>query len=325
MEGRDQPQETSQKLRLVYHAERAARRWRNFAFLAFFLAIVMVGSAITLSTKPGLVGGKAFDEDHIGLIQMDGVILSSALWIERLERMVQDDHVRGIIVEINSPGGTLAASEALLRAIERARESKPLVAVIDAVGASGAYLAALGSERIFSGETSTIGSVGVYFRWYEGEELLQKIGLRERQVQSGPLKGTPRLASDTSSEAVAALESNVEDAFDWFVTELQLSRSLSPSTLATVTKGGTFIGRRALDMGLVDAIGQRRSASRWIIDHYSLDDNLGIEVWAPTPEDWIDGLFSVALSRVLGPIGVSPGAFGEAQRAEGLLALWEVN
>src|SRR6478736_2280344 len=141
---------------------------------AFFLFVLAVFTLVFLVFR-GSTGERAglFGE-KIGVVDLDGVILSPTETVEQLRKLADDDSVKAIILHVNSPGGGVAASEEIYREVKRIRDEKKkrIVAAIESVGASGAYYVSSATNKIYADEGSIVGSIGVISEWVNYGDLL---------------------------------------------------------------------------------------------------------------------------------------------------------
>ncbi len=153
-----------------------------------------------------------------------------------------------MILSIDSPGGTTTGAEKLYEAIRRLAAKKPVVAVVNNMAASGAYIAALSADQIVAHGNSLVGSIGVLIQYPNIASLLDKIGVKIDAVKSSPLKAEPSGYEPTSPEVRQALASLVDDSYAWFKDLVQKRRQLSDAELAAVDNGRVFTGRQALGL-----------------------------------------------------------------------------
>ena len=134
------------------------------------------------------------------------------------------------------------------------------MAFVDGTAASGGYITAIAADHIVARETSLVGSIGVLFQYPDLSGLLDHVGVKVEEVKSAPLKAEPSPFKPTSPEARAALQSVVNDTYDWFKRLVRERRGMSDSELATASTGQIFSGHQGVPMKLVDAIGAERDA-----------------------------------------------------------------
>jgi protease-4 len=237
-----------------------------------------------------------------------------------------------VIVSINSPGGTVAGSEALYDGLRRLSEKKPVVAVIEGVAASGAYIAAMGAERIFAPRTAIVGSIGVIFQYPNFHDLLKHVGVAVEEIKSSPLKAAPNGYEPTSPEARAAIMSLVDDTYGWFKNLVRERRQVDDAKLALVADGRVFTAHQALPLNLVDQLGDERAARAWLKDKKGVSEDLKVRDWKGrsfgSEFRWLGGLASFADGLgfpLLGALLGSESILAAAARVQldGLLAIWQ--
>jgi protease-4 len=246
--------------------------WRVLAFLLLVAALLMAALAA------GGRGALVKRADHIARVKVSGFVGDQTATLDMFEKIARSG-ARGVIVQINSPGGATNGGEALYNGLRKLSKEKPTVAVIDGLGASAAYMAALGTDHIVSRRAALVGSIGVLVQYPNVWRLLDTIGVKVETVKSSPLKAAPNGVEPTSPEALAALASLVDDTYDWFKGLVKERRGVDDATLTVVTDGRIFTGKQALDLKLVDEIGDEDSAIAW------LETTRGVPVDLPV-EDW---------------------------------------
>ena len=148
----------------------------------------------------------------IARVTIEGLIRGNRQRVEALERLSESSSAKAVIVHINSPGGTVAGSEELDDSLIRLKAKKPLVVVVDGIAASGGYIAAVASDRVFAQQSSIVGSIGIIFQYPNFTDLLKTIGVQVESIKSTPLKASPNGLEPTSPEARAAVEALVKDS-----------------------------------------------------------------------------------------------------------------
>ncbi|MGL5113703.1 MAG: signal peptide peptidase SppA, partial [Beijerinckiaceae bacterium] len=236
----------------------------------------------------------------------------------------------GVLMIIDSPGGTVPGSEALHESLRRLAEKKPVVAVVNNLAASGGYIAAMGADRIVARQTALVGSIGVLFQFPNVSQLLEKVGVKVETVRSAPLKASPSGLEPTSPEAREAVNALVMESYDWFKGMVKTRRNLSDAELATVADGRVFSGRQGIGLKLVDEVGGEREAVVWLQREKGISANLPIREYRKR-SNFEELGFSGAAARFavwMGFDGLATTIERQAARAEvltldGLLALWQ--
>ena len=140
-----------------------------------------------------------------------------------------------------------------------------MVVVVDGLAASGGYIAALGSDYIIAGETSLVGSIGVLFQYPNFTDALKSLGIKVEEIKSSPLKAAPNGFEPTSPEARAAIEAIVMDSYAWFRGLVKERRAMDDALLEKVADGRVFTGRQAVELKLVDQLGDEKAAVAWLV------------------------------------------------------------
>ena len=306
---------------------RRLRRRLTFWRAAAVIAVIAIVALVAWGRGGFLRGGALTPQ--IARITSGGVITGDRDTIKLVDD-VAASRASAVILAIDSPGGTTTGAEKLYDAIRRLAAKKPVVSVVGTMAASGAYIAALGSDRIFARGNSLVGSIGVLFEYPNVSKLLDTIGVHMESVKSSPLKAAPNGLEPTSPEARAALAALVADAFDWFKSLVRERRGMDDAQLAAVSDGRVFSGRQGVPLKLVDAIGGEREAIEW------LEQNRGVAKGLPV-RDWRRGGglgrlgllgFAALAADSLGLSGVAANMeniekIQQLRSLDGLLAVWQ--
>jgi protease IV len=250
---------------------RQVRFWRIIAFAIVALIIVGLGARFA---------GLGRSQPHIARLAISGLITGDAETL-KLIRDIAKSKAAAAVLTIDSPGGTTAGSEIVYDELRLLAAKKPVVAVVGNMAASGAYVAALGADRIFARGNSLVGSIGVLVEFPNVSGLLDKIGVKLESIKSSPLKAAPNGLEPTSEAARAAMAALVGDSFDWFKGLVKERRRLSDDELAAVSDGRIFTGRQGLPLRLVDAIGGEREAIAWMEKEKGVAKDLPVRDWKP--------------------------------------------
>ena len=251
---------------MILERRRVRRRlafWRIVAIVAVAVAVIAL-----LPGFPDEAG------DHVARVTIDGIITDDAERERAILDVAEDEDAKALLLRVNSPGGTVVASETIYEAVRKVAAKKPVVVVMDEVAASGGYVAALAGERIFARGNTLTGSIGVVMEAPNVAGLLDKLGVGVTRIKSGPLKAEPSLTTVPSTEAIAAQEDLIADTFAWFRDLVAQRRGLEGQALSRVTDGRAFTGRQALELGLVDALGDEEAARDWLAAEHGIDSEL---------------------------------------------------
>ena len=245
--------------------------WRIGAILFAVAAAIAVFASQNDSTLPGL----GF-EPYVARVSVEGFISDDREQRKLLKTMGESDQVRGVILFVNSPGGTTSGAEALYHSLRTLAEKKPVVAVFGTAATSAAYLAGIAADHIIARGNSITGSVGVILQWAEFSELLRNWGVKIEEIRSGPLKAVPSPFTPPDQAGRAVVEELVNESRDWFVDLVTQRRQISAEALEQVKTGRIYTGRQALQIGLIDELGDEASALRWLEEKRGVNKGLKI-------------------------------------------------
>ncbi len=216
--------------------------------------------------------GKGWSQPKILIVEVEGMLTNASSggllqptenpvskFAQELDRAAKDPQIKAVVLRINSPGGTVTASDTMHHLViaYKNKTHKPVVAATQEIAASGGYYVALSADKIVAHPTSVIGSIGVIFNTFDLEGTMSKIGVRNEAVKSGPLKDMASPLHKLSDAERAVMQSMVDDYYARFVSILRAHRPITDEkTLALVTDGRVFTGEQAKTLGLVDQTGQ---------------------------------------------------------------------
>ena len=272
--------------------------WRGFA-VAAILAIVV--GALSFGDRLAARG------DHVARFAIEGVILDDARRDRLLREMAAADHVKALIVQVNSPGGTTVGSEAVFDALRRVAAKKPVVAVMGEVAASGGYVAAIAADHVIARGSTLTGSIGVILEYPDLTEVMARWGVGLETVRSSDLKGEPSPFRPTPPAARAMEDALVADSYAWFRDLVAERRGLSGRALDAVANGRVFTGRLAREADLIDAIGGEPEAVAWLESRDAGLRGLPVRDWEVERETGL-------LPSVLGAAGSTGGILNEISR-----------
>ncbi len=253
---------------------------RNWRLLAIVLAVV---AALVLFAKPfqdktsGGLTATSLKGDYIARVSIDNVIIEDSDRSDILESLKKDNSVKALIVQINSPGGTMAGSEILYNQLRDIASVKPVVAIMGSIAASGGYMTAIAADRIFAQEGTLTGSIGVIFQTAEVTDLADRFGVKFLTYKSSPLKASPSPFEKVTPEVEQAVKSIITDSYDIFVDMVQARRKIDRETLLTLADGRVYTGRQALKAQLIDAIGSEKQALKWLHNKRQIKDSLPVK------------------------------------------------
>ncbi len=230
---------------------------------AFFLFVLAVFSLVYLTLHAGS-GDASFSGfgGRIGVVDLDGVILSPEPVVGELKKFGDDSSIKAIIIHINSPGGGVAASEEIYREVKRVRQEKkkPVVVSIETVGASGAYYISSAASKVYADNGSIVGSIGVIAEWVNYGDLLKWAKLKSVVLKTGEFKDTGNPARDLTPAEQAYMQSLIDNMFGQFIQAVADGRGMKFDDVKAIANGKVWTGEQALSMKLIDNIGDFQAA-----------------------------------------------------------------
>ncbi|MBM3554244.1 MAG: signal peptide peptidase SppA [Alphaproteobacteria bacterium] len=277
--------------------------WRGLALLAIVIAVAVAAHEF------GLYPHRPYIARHT----IDGFIGADEAEIAALEDLAEDGRARGLVLHVNSPGGTTTGGEALYTAIRRIAERKPTVAVMGSLATSAGYMVAIGADRVIARETTLTGSIGVLMQSVEVTRMLDKLGIAPVTIKSGPLKAVPSPFETLDEAGRKVVQEAIDDTHAWFAALVAERRGFQADKMGEIADGRIFTGRQARAAGLVDEFGGEAEALAWLESKGVAADLPVRDVKIRRPgENVIDELLGRAMARL-----------GLARlRLDGLVSVW---
>ncbi len=266
------------------------RRWSCFwgVFVAsLVMCLIFSASQIDPAYPPS--------QEQIARVNIEGVIYDDEYRLEMLREIQKRDDVKALIVNINSPGGTVFASEEIYGHIRKIADNVPVVSLMRDSAASGGYIAALAGDHMIAGHTTVTGSIGVISEVPNVTELMDNIGVSTTITRSSEAKGGVSPTHEPTPEELADKQQLIDGMYDWFRGLVGERRALSGNALLSVTQGTVYTGDQALDLGLIDEIGGHDEAMAYFETQDASLKDLEIVDWEPdyselSPEAYVKSL-----------------------------------
>tara|TARA_Y100001954_G_scaffold229461_1_gene275509 strand:- start:284 stop:1201 length:918 start_codon:yes stop_codon:yes gene_type:complete len=299
---------------MAYGSDYLVDRRRLKRRLTFWRIATVVAVVAAIVIGYGRFGGPLGGGDFIARVEVKGVILHDDDRIREIRELAKDDSVKAVIVRIDSPGGTVVGGETLHNALLSLGEEKPLVAVMDGIATSAAYMTAIATDRLFAREGTLTGSIGVILQTTEITKLLEMVGVSARSFKSGLLKATPSPLEPLTPQVAAATQSLVAEMFRMFRDMVLLRRGMSPAEARKFSDGRVFTGLQALKAGLIDQIGGEEDAKAWLTEQKNVPAGLKIRTIRIKPDapNLLVRLDSLARKTIL----------SERLTLDGLISIW---
>ena len=271
----------------------------------FILVILFFSTAIVINQNYK-------KNPFIAKIYLEGMITSESNLVEKIDQLKQKQNLKGILLTINSPGGTFVSSKEIYDTLKFFDEKIPVAIYMKEVATSGAYLVSLGADQIFANTGTITGSVGVILQTADISVLLNKIGVSPLVIKSGDLKAIPNPLEKTNDEQIKYIKNVVLLMQEEFSKIVKLERELTWDNLEKISDGRIFTGNQAKEINLIDEIGAENDAIDWIKKKAGLDDNIKIIDYAK--EDSFFDFLNLKFLKKFNDMNV--------KLNDGILAIW---
>ena len=293
------------------------------------IAIIAVVSVLLLSFI-GIVfgiyflttgkGTSVFQGDSVAVIRLEGVISGSGdtggllgggsaanpeVFAANLKEALEDDSVKAIIIRVNSPGGSPAASQEMYEEVKKAAKKKPVIASVAEVAASGSYYAISPVEEIISPKAADIGSIGVFIEIPNLEELYRKLGVKVVIIKEGKYKAMGDPSKPLTAEEQKVLQNYAFEIYNQFINDVAAARKkLTVSEVKKLATGRTWPATQAKELDLIDSFGDYQDSIKRAAKLGKIKGEPNIVTYEE--EDW----FSLVKSgiKALGNFGRLPSA-----------------
>lgn len=273
--------------------------WRMFAFLALILLVIAVVGDSKMGINP-------ISQDYIARIKIDGIIYENNTRDEIIKEIAEDNNIKAVILEVNSPGGTAVGGETLYKAIKKLNDKKPVITVMHSLAASAGYLITLGSERIYAHNGTITGSIGVIMEIPNLKNLADKVGVKFDYVRTSPIKGSPTLFEEKNEAALKVLDEMMNDFFVYFKAVVAEERKLDKPTIDRLADGRIFSGVSAKKNRLIDDIGGEEEAVNWLKKNKKISKNLEVkDVKLYRNEDRLEEFLGGASESLSSPFNIN--------------------
>lgn len=270
------------------------------------LCVLLVLAIVSVAMQMDKRGVFCSTEKKIALITVDGPIVggdeqgavfgattaTSGTLMRQIREATADEQVGAILLRLDSPGGSAAATQEVARELQRAKDKHiPIIVSMGDTAASGAYWLATYGDKIFANPSTITGSIGVYMSYYDVQGLSKKIGVHEEKIKSGMHKDIFSPFRDMTPEERQITQQMVNDMYNQFVMVVAKGRHMDPAVVKPLADGRIYTGTQAKALGLIDELGNYYDALNYTKKklHISDDDCIvtydDMENW----KQWVHG------------------------------------
>jgi len=258
--------------------QRRARMWGIFFKLLTFayITLILVMAVDWKSRTESMTGGSK----HTAMVEVNGLIgpgtdASADKVTTALQAAFKDKNTQGVVVRINSPGGSPVQSQAIYDEMKRLRKKYPdipLYAVVDDICASGGYFIAVGADRIYVSKSSLVGSIGVLMNGFGFTGLMDKLGIERRLITAGENKGMLDPFSPLSDKDAEHAKTLIKDIHEQFIGVVKEGRGKRLKESPEIFSGLVWTGQKSVELGLVDGFGTLDTVARDVIKAETIVD-----------------------------------------------------
>jgi protease IV len=250
--------------------QRRARLWGIFfKLLTFAYVTLILIMAVDWQARTDLASGKK----HTAMVELNGIIApggeaNADKIMTGLQMAFKDKNTQGVILRINSPGGSPVQSQLIYDEMRRLRTKYPdipLYAVVEDICASGGYYVAVGADRIYVNKASIVGSIGVLMNGFGFTGLMDKLGIERRLITAGENKGMLDPFSPVDNKDLTHAKELIKDVHEQFISVVREGRGKRLKEAPDTFSGLIWTGQKSVDLGLADALGSLESVARDVI------------------------------------------------------------
>ncbi len=213
--------------------------------------------------QSGSAGNQRFSlNDKIGVVLVEGIITDSLDISKNIDEFAKDSSIVAVVLRIDSPGGGVAASQEIYDAVVALKKKKKVVVSMGSVAASGGLLIACAGDKIVANPGTITGSISAIMQFANVEELLKKVGVKSSVVKSGQYKDIGSPMREMTPEERIIVQELVDDIYNQFIDVIVRDRKITREKVIAIGDGRVFTGRKALEHGLVDQLGDMAAAAK---------------------------------------------------------------
>ena len=254
------------KISAILNAKFLQRKLYFWRLLSVILLLILI--SITSDFDKDI----SSNSEYIARVSIKGFINNDLYRIQKLEDLKRNKSIKAVIVDIDSPGGSVVGGEMLFEAINNLSKDLPIVAFVGSQATSAAYLAAIACDYIIAPKGSIVGSIGVILQSVDLTGLAERLGIDPIIIKSTDLKGVPHFAEGLTAEGEDSLREVISDIYEMFANLVLEERVIPEEYKEEVLSGKIFSGVQATKYGLVDKTGDMRAVRKFLRQNKVMDD-----------------------------------------------------
>lgn len=237
--------------------------WLAKMVTIFVLVLMFFGAAASMQLSKDMTSKSGA---RVGVVKLEGVIIDTSNVLKDIDRYVDDNSIKAIVLRIDSPGGAVGPSQEVYAAVNRAKAVKPVVTSMGAVAASGGLYAAMSSSKVFAQKGTLTGSIGVIMQIPNFSELANKVGVSVVTLKSGELKDAGNSFRPMTEAEEKYLTDTAKKVHEQFIRDIAQGRNLDISKIRSFADGRVLTGEEAKSLGLVDEFGDIFEAAKGALE-----------------------------------------------------------
>lgn len=272
-----------------------------FGLLMISMAVALILGAMAFFGFNGMSAD--FGGDKIGQVNLYGTIMESREVVDWINELADDDSVKGVLMRVDSPGGTIGPSQEIYAAVAALAKKKPVVASYGTVAASGGYYSSAPCTKIVANPGSITGSIGVIAEFMTFESVLDKLGIRPEVLTTGPFKGAGSPLKTMTPPQREQMLGLLNDLHAQFVDDVARARKLDRDSVAALADGSAMTGKQAMMFGLVDELGSRDDAIRILKELCNISGKVPLVEGPLEEKTFMQEMLGVNMHEVLQALG----------------------
>ena len=260
------------------------KKWIWIGMVVLFIMALLVGILSDVKKDDNAIRGGT---DYVAVIRIDGAIVggprnyvlfgasgmtTSEQIMYEMEKARKDNRAKAVLIRINSPGGSTGATQEIAEEMDKIKSAgKPIIISMDDTCASAGYWIASKGDYIFANPATLTGSIGVYMEYTNVEELMNKLGIHSEKIKSGEHKDIMSMYRPMTPEENQMIQQMVDDIYAQFISTVADGRQMDIEKVKKIADGRILTGKQAMDLGLVDAMGNYYDALSYAGGRAGLD------------------------------------------------------
>ena len=219
-------------------------------------------------------------------------VISSEKFAKEIRKARKDENIKAIVLRVNSPGGSIVASDVIWREMTEAKKAKPVIVSMGEVAASGGYYISAPADTIVAQPNTITGSIGIFGLWFNVKELINdKLGVTTDVVSTGELSDFMNPGRDLTDVERTIIQTNIEEGYETFISRVAEGRGMHVDSVKKIASGRVWTGTQAKERGLVDLLGGLDTAIEIAAGKIDAGDDYRV-VYYPAQKQWFEELFS---------------------------------